>query len=70
MPRSHVLHFRIAGMDCADEIADLRQAVGRLVGGDARLSFDLLNRRLTVDVGSGIFVNAARRRSRPGDQDE
>ncbi|MFO0902378.1 MAG: hypothetical protein U0939_05215 [Pirellulales bacterium] len=56
MPRPHVLHFRIVGMDCADEIADLRQAVGPVVGGDDRLSFDLLNRRLIVDVGGATIA--------------
>jgi len=56
MARPHVLHFRIAGMDCADEIADLRQTLGPVVGGDDRLSVDLLNRRLTVDVGGATIA--------------
>lgn len=51
MPRSHVLHFRIAGMDCMDEVAVLRRAVGPVVGSDSRLSFDVLAGRMTVDVG-------------------
>jgi len=46
--RPFVLQFRIAGMDCMEEVAVLRQAVGPVVGGDDRLSFDILNSRLTV----------------------
>ncbi|WP_437186507.1 heavy metal translocating P-type ATPase [Planctomicrobium sp. SH668] len=48
MTRPHVLQFRIAGMDCMEEVAVLRQAVGPVVGGENLLSFDILNRRLTV----------------------
>lgn len=48
MTRRHVLQFRIAGMDCMEEVAVLRQAVGPVVGGENLLSFDILNRRLTV----------------------
>jgi len=35
-------------MDCMDEVAALRQAVGPVVGGENLLSFDILNRRLMV----------------------
>lgn len=31
--------FRIRGMDCADEVAVLKRAVGPIVGGEDRLSF-------------------------------
>lgn len=55
----HVLHFRIAGMDCMEEVAALRQAVGPVVGGDDRLSFDILNRRLTVDAGVPTIAPSA-----------
>jgi Cd2+/Zn2+-exporting ATPase len=40
--------FKIQGMDCADEVAILKQAVGPIVGGEERLSFDVLNGRMTV----------------------
>jgi len=40
--------FRVAGLDCAEEIAALRREVGPLVGGESRLGFDLLRGRMTV----------------------
>lgn len=42
------LQFKIHGMDCAEEVAVLKQAVGPLVGGEERLAFDILNGRMTV----------------------
>jgi Cd2+/Zn2+-exporting ATPase len=35
------MQFRIRGMDCAEEIAILKRAVGPLVGGEEHLAFDL-----------------------------
>ena len=40
--------FRITGLDCAEEVALLKRAVGPRVGGDLHLTFDLLNGRMTV----------------------
>ena len=40
--------FLITGMDCAEEVAILRRDVGPVVGGNERLSFDVLNGRMTV----------------------
>ena len=40
--------FRIHGMDCAEEVAVLKQALGPLVGGEECLSFDALRGKLTV----------------------
>lgn len=42
--------FVIQGMDCADEVAILKRDLGPLVGGAERLSFDILNKRMTVTV--------------------
>ena len=42
------LRFKIHGMDCAEEVAVLKQAVGPLVGGEDRLAFDILNGRMMV----------------------
>jgi Cd2+/Zn2+-exporting ATPase len=42
------LEFRIDGMDCAEEIAILKRAVGPLVGSEENLSFDVLNGKMTV----------------------
>jgi Zn2+/Cd2+-exporting ATPase len=36
-------------MDCAEEVAILKRAVGPVVGGADRLSFDVLNGRMVVD---------------------
>ena len=40
--------YKVRGLDCAEEVAVLRQAVGPLVGGSDRLAFDVLNGRMTV----------------------
>lgn len=46
------LQFKIDGMDCAEEVVVLKGELGPLVGGDDRLSFDLLNGKLTISIGS------------------
>ena len=46
--------FRIRGMDCAEEVAILKDVVGPLVGGADRLGFDVLNGRMTVPAGVAI----------------
>lgn len=43
--------FRIHGMDCAEEVAALKREVGPVVGGEERLTFDILNGRMTVLPG-------------------
>ncbi len=40
--------FRVAGMDCAEEVAILKRELGGLVGGEGNLGFDLLAGKLTV----------------------
>ena len=45
------LAFKIKGMDCAEEVAILKKELGPLVGGEERLSFDLLNGKLLVNHG-------------------
>lgn len=40
--------FRIHGMDCAEEVAVLKQALGPLVEDEEHLSFDVLRGKLTV----------------------
>ena len=44
------LQFKIHGMDCAEEVAVLKQAVGPLVGGEDRLAFDILHGRMVVST--------------------
>ncbi len=46
------LIFRIHGMDCAEEVSLLKRELIPLLGGEDRLGFDLLNRKLTVDTSS------------------
>lgn len=45
--------FKIHGMDCAEEVALLKQEIGPLVGGADRLAFDVLNGKMTVLGASG-----------------
>ncbi len=42
------LEIKIGGMDCAEEISVLKREVGPVVGGEDRLSFDLLKGTMTV----------------------
>jgi len=42
--------YTIRGMDCAEEVAVLKRAVGPVVGGEDRLSFDILNARMAVSL--------------------
>lgn len=42
------LAFRVSGMDCTEEVALLKRAVGPLAGGEERLGFDLLAGKMTV----------------------
>jgi Zn2+/Cd2+-exporting ATPase len=47
--------YKVAGMDCAEEVAVLEQAVGPLVGGADRLAFDIVNGRMMVaDEARGV----------------
>ena len=55
--------YKVRGLDCAEEVAVLRQAVGPLVGGADRLAFDVLNGRMTVpadaqEVGDEAILKA------------
>lgn len=42
--------FRVHGMDCAEEVAILKRAVGPVVGGEGQLAFDILNGKM-ISVG-------------------
>jgi len=43
-------HFKIHGMDCAEEVTVLKREVGPVVGGEDHLSFDVLNGKMTARV--------------------
>ena len=51
------LVFRVAGMDCAEEVALLRDALADVARED-QLSFDVLNRKMTVRVAAGDVLAA------------
>lgn len=53
-PQRPALRFKIHGMDCAEEVAVLKREVGPVVGGEDRLSFDILSGKLTVAAGPGL----------------
>jgi copper chaperone CopZ len=60
--------FKIRGMDCAEEVAILKREVGPLVGGESRLSFDILKARMTVEapeVADGAILQAVERTELP-----
>lgn len=42
------LLFQIDGLDCKNEVAALKRAIGPLVGGEDRLAFDVAKRLMTV----------------------
>src|SRR5262249_61961113 len=45
--------FKIQGLDCAEEVAILRRAVGPVVGGADNLSCDILHSTMTVFLDDG-----------------
>ena len=55
---STTLKFKIHGMDCAEEVALLKKAVGPKVGGEDRHAFDILNAKMTVAAASAITSEA------------
>jgi len=60
MTRTSLQHFRIEGLDCAEEVAILKRAVGPLAGGEERLGFDVLAGRMSVpaEVAAARVVEA------------
>ena len=49
------LVFKIQGMDCAEEIAILKQEVGPIVGGADNLAFDLLRGKMTIAANVSVL---------------
>ena len=53
--------FKVRGLDCAEEVAALRRAVGPVVGGEDRLAFDVLNGRMMVlETADRVSTDAVR----------
>jgi Cd2+/Zn2+-exporting ATPase len=52
--------FKVHGLDCAEEVGVLKRELGPLVGGEDRLSFDILNGRMQVetDVSAETILRA------------
>ena len=44
--------FRVSGLDCAEDVRSLSAVVGPKVGGAQRLTFDVLNGRMTLLGGA------------------
>ena len=49
--QQQALAFKVRGMTCAEEVDILKREVGPVVGGEERLSFDVLNSRMAVAPG-------------------
>ncbi len=60
---TRTIRFRVRGMDCAEEVSILRTALASIASGDD-LSFDILTRRMTVQLPADTIggVEAVRRR--------
>ena len=65
-----VLEFKIQGMDCAEEVEVLKREVGPLVGGESRLTFDILRGKMRVQSPSVSTPEIIRAVSKTGMQAE
>jgi Cd2+/Zn2+-exporting ATPase len=63
--QAQVSRFKVKGLDCQNEVRALKAAVGPLVGGEERLSFDTKAGRMDVSSQSFASTEAIRKRSRP-----
>lgn len=64
------LEFRIRGMDCAEEVDTLKRELGPLVGGENRLTFDLLRGKMAVQGASVTAADIVRAVTKAGMQAE
>lgn len=57
------VRLKVHGLDCAEEVVSLRREVGPVVGGEDRLSFDILGGTMTVDapISAGSVIAAVAR---------
>ncbi len=53
-PKAKPLVFKIYGMDCAEEVATLKHALGPLVVGEEQMAFDILHAKLLVEASVSI----------------
>ena len=64
------LEFRIRGMDCAEEVDTLKRELGPLVGGESRLTFDLLRGKMAVQGSPVAAADIVRAVNKAGMQAE
>ena len=48
--------FKVEGLDCAEEVATLKDALSSIVGGSDKLTFDILNGRMTLLPDAGAVT--------------
>ena len=60
-PRVGVLRFKVEGLDCQNEVRALKTAVGPLVGGEEKLSFDIKAGTMEVAADVATSVEAVER---------
>lgn len=51
--------YKIRGMDCAEEVAVLKRALGPMLGGEDALAFDVLNAKMSVAVSASNVADEA-----------
>jgi hypothetical protein len=54
-PSAHALRFKVEGLDCQNEVQILRTALGPIVGGHEKLSFD--TKTGTMDVPGEVSTS-------------
>ena len=50
------LHFKIHGMDCAEEVGILKRELRDLVDNESNLSFDILNGRMSLRNDGSLWL--------------
>ncbi len=56
---THRMTFKIRGMDCAEEISQLKSALSRLVDAESCLQFDLLDGKMIVEANTDTISEEA-----------
>lgn len=52
------MEFRVQGMDCIEEVTILKKDLGPVIGGEDRLSFDVLKGKMSVRLANDDFDHA------------
>jgi Zn2+/Cd2+-exporting ATPase len=59
--RTRSIRFKVEGLDCQSEVRALKAAVGSIVGGDQKLSFDTKSGTMEVAADVGVSVDVIER---------